>query len=209
MSCFPLCSTSRLTILINRGRPYSNLMVRYVKKIELALYRTSPSLSAYEDIRTLEIRLKQLAVLIRTRIRQGRERREIGNNQSAQAEEEDHPPSTQRHVDPHAEEGGKDLDCPRQPFRWTTYDSVSCLPDGMRYGTSCVDCSICHSGYNNKKNMAEIDSCSSSGIVVALLPCGHVFHHACVNSWASIHATCPLCRHDLSSAPMTKGSDLC
>ena len=46
------------------------------------------------------------------------------------------------------------------------------------------ECSICLTEVNEGEN-------------TILLPCGHMFHDACVTKWLKIHNTCPLCRFEL------------
>ena len=46
------------------------------------------------------------------------------------------------------------------------------------------ECSIC---------LTEVNE----GEDTILLPCGHMFHDACVTKWLKIHNTCPLCRFEL------------
>ena len=52
-------------------------------------------------------------------------------------------------------------------------------------------------------NKLEYPECSicltevNEGEDTILLPCGHMFHDACVTKWLKIHNTCPLCRFEL------------
>ena len=52
-------------------------------------------------------------------------------------------------------------------------------------------------------NKLEYPECSicltevNDGEDTILLPCGHMFHDACVTKWLKIHNTCPLCRFEL------------
>ena len=52
-------------------------------------------------------------------------------------------------------------------------------------------------------NKLEFPECSicltevNEGEDTILLPCGHMFHDACVTKWLKIHNTCPLCRFEL------------
>lgn len=49
-------------------------------------------------------------------------------------------------------------------------------------------CRICHSEY-------------AAGERLRQLPCGHVFHKACIDEWiGQFHATCPVCRLNLLSS---------
>ena len=53
------------------------------------------------------------------------------------------------------------------------------------FSDETVECSICMNDY-------------VEGEVLSELPCGHLFHQACVNRWLPIKETCPLCRHDIT-----------
>ncbi|XP_006651440.2 E3 ubiquitin-protein ligase RING1 [Oryza brachyantha] len=33
------------------------------------------------------------------------------------------------------------------------------------------------------------------------MPCGHQFHGACLEKWLRMHGTCPMCRHQMPTAP--------
>jgi hypothetical protein len=54
-------------------------------------------------------------------------------------------------------------------------------------------------------NKLEYPECSicltvvNDGEDTILLPCGHMFHDACVTKWLKIHNTCPLCRFELAT----------
>ena len=48
-------------------------------------------------------------------------------------------------------------------------------------------CSICLGEYEDGEAMVQ-------------LPCGHLFHEPCINSWTESHTKCPLCNLDLEEA---------
>ena len=48
-------------------------------------------------------------------------------------------------------------------------------------------CSICLGEYEDGEAMVQ-------------LPCGHLFHESCINSWTESHTKCPLCNLDLEAA---------
>lgn len=48
-------------------------------------------------------------------------------------------------------------------------------------GFAVTECAVC------------LESFSPSSVIRGL-PCGHAFHDACVERWATIRETCPLCR---------------
>lgn len=52
-------------------------------------------------------------------------------------------------------------------------------------------CSICLSEYENGETLLQ-------------LPCQHLYHDDCINSWTANHTKCPLCNFDLEAA--TEGS---
>ena len=47
-------------------------------------------------------------------------------------------------------------------------------------------CSICLGEYEEGEQLAK-------------LPCAHIYHDECINSWCSNHIRCPLCNYDLES----------
>ncbi|OQS01011.1 hypothetical protein THRCLA_05799 [Thraustotheca clavata] len=55
----------------------------------------------------------------------------------------------------------------------------------------CNDCSICLAPFSE-------DDLSVPGVVVKT-QCGHVFHQGCLAQWMGLHASCPICRHDVDS----------
>lgn len=64
----------------------------------------------------------------------------------------------------------------------------------MKVGKTHKECSICMGGF-------------SQGEVIRVLPCGHIFHEACVKPWFYSKISCPNCRFDLlkhfSTRPVT------
>ncbi|XP_040382839.1 probable E3 ubiquitin-protein ligase XERICO [Oryza brachyantha] len=59
---------------------------------------------------------------------------------------------------------------------------------GRRRAGSAPDCRVCLARFEPES-------------VVNRLPCGHLFHRACLEKWLDYdHATCPLCRHRLLPA---------
>lgn len=65
---------------------------------------------------------------------------------------------------------------------WTAQESLD-------YGVSLVvhapdECAICLRGFPDV-------------VAVYDLPCGHVFHAACLRIWLARHLTCPMCRRSI------------
>lgn len=64
----------------------------------------------------------------------------------------------------------------------------------QRRGVRCnpvdpiFECTICfNKGFNTDKPQRYVKQ----------LPCGHMFHIKCINTWLSNHVNCPLCRHNV------------
>lgn len=55
------------------------------------------------------------------------------------------------------------------------FNVATCDGDGLD------DCAVCLSKIKEKDK-------------IAILPCRHVFHHACVQPWFQQHRSCPTCR---------------
>ncbi|KAF9680535.1 hypothetical protein SADUNF_Sadunf06G0131500 [Salix dunnii] len=64
-------------------------------------------------------------------------------------------------------------------------DSNSTIVADMPTALAPVDavCAVCMEGFQSGKKV----------------PCGHVYHEACISSWLSYCHSCPLCRCDISS----------
>lgn len=56
-------------------------------------------------------------------------------------------------------------------------------------------CSICLGEYEEGENLFR-------------LPCSHIYHVECINSWCSSHTRCPLCNYDLA-APSETAEEQC
>lgn len=61
------------------------------------------------------------------------------------------------------------------------------LPTKGNLGEIDNHCSICLSEYEDSDMLVR-------------LPCGHVFHHECIQAWTQNHVKCPLCNLDLEEA---------
>lgn len=65
----------------------------------------------------------------------------------------------------------------------------------LRDDTSCDSCSVFSGG------MEVCAVCIDPLYVqtsVLSLPCGHQYHTGCVGVWLQAHASCPMCRSDIS-----------
>jgi Ring finger domain len=72
------------------------------------------------------------------------------------------------------------------------YGSVSRVDDdedlkkpATTLGEEEPHCSICLGEYEEDEKLVK-------------LPCGHIYHNECINSWCSNHTRCPLCNYDLN-----------
>ena len=66
--------------------------------------------------------------------------------------------------------------------------AISCQRFRLRWvDDRCQECAVCYSKFQ-------------MNCVVALLPCGHYYCHACMDQWfyCSTSSKCPLCRYDCS-----------
>ncbi|KAI9190883.1 hypothetical protein LWI28_000221 [Acer negundo] len=77
------------------------------------------------------------------------------------------------------------LEVPNTPkdSEWRIIASKSSLPTVSTDGV----CSVCLEDFDQR----EIFPAAAAGKQV---PCGHVFHAACISTWLSICDSCPLCR---------------
>ena len=69
--------------------------------------------------------------------------------------------------------------------------SSRCLCATLSFGAAVLECCIC------AESMI-------SGEEVIKLPCGHVYHSACVLRWLDKHTTCPMCRSQLPAQQQMK-----
>lgn len=69
-------------------------------------------------------------------------------------------------------------------LKWNDYDSAKGDKEGEVEAPSCC---ICLCEYEEGEKMIQ-------------LPCGHVFHGDCIDSWTQNHSTCPLCNAELEDS---------
>lgn len=58
----------------------------------------------------------------------------------------------------------------------------------------------------NSSNLCHIHSnefgtcaiCLDDMVNIKITPCGHVFHHKCLNDWVKVKNNCPICRRELN-----------
>lgn len=77
-----------------------------------------------------------------------------------------------------------ETDDPDRPLETPTFEKFG---RNLRYTKQMGDqmCSVCCQNYKVREK-------------TKLLPCGHLFHHGCLQPWyTQHHATCPLCRQNL------------
>lgn len=81
----------------------------------------------------------------------------------------------------------------------TTLAPQRCIqPDGHP-GRSAVTCSIC---------LSALSAPSSPSLSSSALPCGHVFHTACITPWLERSGSCPLCRRSFSDLASEEEDEL-
>jgi hypothetical protein len=79
-------------------------------------------------------------------------------------------------------------------FQWQQGNNIKgdygALPTKGSEDTANMDnhCSICLSEYEDSETLIQ-------------LPCHHVYHDECIQSWTTNHLKCPLCNFDLESVP--------
>nr|GME02816.1 probable E3 ubiquitin-protein ligase RHY1A [Ipomoea batatas] len=73
-----------------------------------------------------------------------------------------------------------------KPPRGLSWDEINGLKqERFKNGTAAEMCSICLEEF-------------STGVKITPLPCSHTFHHNCIASWLQKHASCPLCRFNIT-----------
>eukprot|EP01041_Mallomonas_annulata_P004573 gene4573-9089_t len=54
---------------------------------------------------------------------------------------------------------------------------------------------------------SQRQSITASDYILAQVPCGHVFHRACIEEWAKTYDSCPMCRRDLRTGQEEMAED--
>merc|ERR1711935_561647 len=73
-----------------------------------------------------------------------------------------------------------------EKFQYKMSEGLPGLSGAKENGEEEPHCSICLCEYEEKDHLV-------------LLPCGHVYHKDCIESWCSNHQRCPLCNVDLEA----------
>lgn len=68
------------------------------------------------------------------------------------------------------------------------------VPHSYGTGEEAPHCSICLGEYEEGEQLCR-------------LPCSHVYHTDCINSWCSNHTRCPLCNVDLDGTANSNSSE--
>ena len=74
----------------------------------------------------------------------------------------------------------------------TSNQSGATVVDDQDEGESYKECLVCWDCIDDSDDHGPHDC----------LPCGHVFHRACINDWRYCNQSCPTCRMDLEFAEM-------
>lgn len=73
--------------------------------------------------------------------------------------------------------GGVEVDTAERPLEIPTVDAFG-------------DCAVCMDQFMPAERGKRV-------------PCGHVFHEACLMTWLSLHQSCPLCRFQVTGSAIT------
>jgi len=73
------------------------------------------------------------------------------------------------------------------PAAESTLESLPTVKISEELSKDCPSCSICLMDWEDDEEVAK-------------LPCTHLFHRPCVETWLKEHSVCPVCRYELPTA---------
>ena len=99
-------------------------------------------------------------------------------------------------VDLTEDESHHDIEEQKQQMKKNKKKKTSTSLD--KISPSKLDGGLLSSFDNNEEPSCSICLCEyEHGERVTKLPCGHIYHETCLNSWTANHFRCPLCNYDL------------